>query len=136
MSKCTQSLGILLASLAVMLVAGANPAGAQGPLQEDTPLQDTWQDLIPSAAMWRSILFLSQLDGRTYYEFVDTLGDAHLYEVQDSTQQARPAIRNARVFEYVVSTYCKQRQGQRSCHGCERPHGSWTPSVKYREVGV
>ena len=46
------------------------------------------------------------------------------------------AIRNAKLFEYVVSTYCKQRQGQMSCKGCERPLGSWTPCVKYREVGV
>lgn len=46
------------------------------------------------------------------------------------------AIRNAKLFEYVVNTYCKQRQGQMSCRGCERPLGSWTPCVKYREVGV
>jgi signal transduction protein with GAF and PtsI domain len=42
------------------------------------------------------------------------------------------AIRNAKVFEYVVNTYCKQRQGQMSCRGCKRPLGSWTPCVKYR----
>jgi len=46
------------------------------------------------------------------------------------------AIRNAKVFEYVVNTYCKQRQGQRSCRGCQRPLGSWTPCVKYREASV
>jgi len=46
------------------------------------------------------------------------------------------AIRNAKVFEYVVNTYCKQRQGQMSCKGCERPLGSWTPCVKYREASV
>ncbi len=44
------------------------------------------------------------------------------------------AIRNAIVFEYVVNTYCKQRQGQMSCKGCQRPLGSWTPCVKYREA--
>jgi GAF domain-containing protein len=43
------------------------------------------------------------------------------------------AIRNARVFDYVVNTYCKQRQGQQSCKGCKRPLGSWTPCVKYRQ---
>ena len=43
------------------------------------------------------------------------------------------AIRNARVFDYVVNTYCRQRQGQQSCKGCQRPLGSWTPCVKYRE---
>ena len=43
------------------------------------------------------------------------------------------AIRNAKIFEYVVTSYCKQKQGQLSCRGCERPLGSWTPCVKYRE---
>jgi GAF domain-containing protein len=46
------------------------------------------------------------------------------------------AIRNAMLFEYVVNTYCKQRQGQMSCKGCRRPLGSWTPCVRYREAGV
>jgi sigma-B regulation protein RsbU (phosphoserine phosphatase) len=46
------------------------------------------------------------------------------------------AIRNAIVFEYVVNSYCKQRQGQPSCRGCERPLGEWTPCVKYRETQV
>ncbi|RLG43677.1 MAG: hypothetical protein DRN92_09085 [Thermoproteota archaeon] len=46
------------------------------------------------------------------------------------------AIRNAKVFEYVVNTYCKQRQGQNSCRGCKRPLGSWTPCVKYREASI
>jgi GAF domain-containing protein len=43
------------------------------------------------------------------------------------------AIRNAKIFEYVVKSYCKQKQGQLSCRGCDRPLGSWTPCVKYRE---
>lgn len=46
------------------------------------------------------------------------------------------AIRNAKVFEYVAGTYCKQRQGQGSCKGCSRPLGSWTPCVKQREVSI
>jgi len=43
------------------------------------------------------------------------------------------AVRNATVFDYVVNTYCKRRQGQHSCKGCERPLGSWTPCMRYRE---
>lgn len=43
------------------------------------------------------------------------------------------AIRNARIFEYVVNSYCLIRQGEHSCRGCQRPLGSWTPCVKYRE---
>jgi GAF domain-containing protein len=44
------------------------------------------------------------------------------------------AIRNARIFEYVVKSYCKQIQGQGTCRGCQRPLGSWTPCAKYREA--
>lgn len=41
------------------------------------------------------------------------------------------AIRNAKIFEYVVNSYCKQRQGATSCKGCQRPLKSWTPCAKY-----
>jgi len=43
------------------------------------------------------------------------------------------AVRNATVFDYLIGTYCKRRQGQASCKGCKRPLGSWTPCVRYRE---
>ena len=46
------------------------------------------------------------------------------------------AIRNARIFEYVVNSYCKQRQGETSCKGCRRPLRSWTPCAKYLEKGL
>ena len=46
------------------------------------------------------------------------------------------AIRNARIFEYVINSYCKQRQGETSCKGCRRPLRSWTPCVKYLEKGL
>jgi uncharacterized membrane-anchored protein YhcB (DUF1043 family) len=46
------------------------------------------------------------------------------------------AIRNARIFEYVINSYCKQRQGQLSCKGCKRPLRSWTPCVKYLEKSL
>jgi GAF domain-containing protein len=46
------------------------------------------------------------------------------------------AIRNAQVFEFLANTYCKQRQGQASCEGCERPLGSWAPCARYREGDV
>jgi GAF domain-containing protein len=46
------------------------------------------------------------------------------------------AIRNAKLFEYLAETYCRQRQGQGSCKGCRRPLGSWTPCVKYRESEI
>jgi hypothetical protein len=37
------------------------------------------------------------------------------------------AIKNAKLFDYVVDSYCKIRQGQNSCKGCKRPLKSWTP---------
>jgi hypothetical protein len=43
-------------------------------------------------------------------------------------------IRNAKIFEYVVKSYCKQLQGLGTCRGCKRPLGSWTPCAKYREA--
>jgi hypothetical protein len=43
------------------------------------------------------------------------------------------AIRNAEVFEYVVRSYCKRRQGETSCRGCDRPLWSWTPCVMYQD---
>ena len=46
------------------------------------------------------------------------------------------AILNARIFEYVIDSYCLQRQGQMSCKGCKRPLRSWTPCVKYLEKSL
>ncbi len=46
------------------------------------------------------------------------------------------AIRNAKIFEYVVNSYCKQRQGESSCKGCKRPLRSWTPCAKYLATGL
>jgi hypothetical protein len=37
------------------------------------------------------------------------------------------AIKNAKLFDIVVDSYCKIRQGQGSCRGCKRPLRSWTP---------
>ena len=44
------------------------------------------------------------------------------------------AIKNARLFEYVVNSYCKIRQGLNSCKNCERPLKSWTPCVRQLEL--
>jgi GAF domain-containing protein len=46
------------------------------------------------------------------------------------------AIRNAKLFEYLADLYCRQRQGRSSCKECQRPLGSWTPCVKYRETEI
>jgi hypothetical protein len=63
-------------------------------------------------------------------------GDFHEVELlflQNIAEEIAFAIRNAKLFEVVVKSYCKQRQGEPSCRGCKRPLGSWTPCVKYRE---
>ena len=43
------------------------------------------------------------------------------------------AVKNARLFDYVVNSYCKIRQGLHSCKGCERPLKSWTPCIRHLE---
>ena len=43
------------------------------------------------------------------------------------------AVKNARLFDCVVDSYCKIRQGLHSCKGCERPLKSWTPCVRHLE---
>jgi hypothetical protein len=37
------------------------------------------------------------------------------------------AIRNAKLFETVVESYCSRRQGDLNCRSCKRPLKSWTP---------
>jgi hypothetical protein len=63
-------------------------------------------------------------------------GDFHdedLLFLQTIAEEIAFAIRNGKLFEVVVKSYCKMRQGENSCRGCKRPLGSWTPCVKYRE---
>lgn len=59
--------------------------------------------------------------------------DDDLLFLQTIAEEIAFAIRNAKLFEVVVKSYCKQRQGLNTCKGCKRPLGSWTPCVKYRE---
>ena len=40
------------------------------------------------------------------------------------------AVKDARLFNYVVDSYCRLRQGESSCQGCRRPLKSWTPCAK------
>ena len=59
--------------------------------------------------------------------------DDDLLFLQTIAEEIAFAIRNAKLFEVVVKSYCKQRQGLNTCKGCKRPLGSWTPCVRYRE---
>ncbi len=101
-------------------------------IDSETGFQTRNMIVIPLVAGEEKIGVLEVLNKASVDDFTD---EEHLSLVSIAEELAF-AIRNATVFEYVVNTYCKQRQGQMSCKGCQRPLGSWTPCVKYREVGI
>jgi hypothetical protein len=72
---------------------------------------------------------LNRVGGEPFYQ-------EEMLMLQSIAEEIAFAIRNAKLFEVVVKSYCKQRQGQNSCKGCKRPLGSWTPCVKYREASI
>lgn len=74
-------------------------------------------------------------------EVINKVGGEPFYEeecllLQNIAEEIAFAVRNGKMFEVVVKSYCKQRQGQNTCRGCKRPLGSWTPCVKYREASI
>lgn len=74
-------------------------------------------------------------------EVLNKVGDEPFYEeerllLHNFAEEIAFAIRNGKMFEVVVKSYCKQRQGLSTCKGCKRPLGSWTPCVKYREASI
>lgn len=70
---------------------------------------------------------LNKTNGASFTE------DEHLF-LKMIAEEIAFAIRNAKVFDYVVNSYCKQRQGLATCKGCKRPLGSWTPCIKYQNL--
>ena len=74
-------------------------------------------------------------------EVLNKVGGEPFYEEErlmlyNFAEEIAYAIRNGKMFEVVVKSYCKQRQGLTSCQGCKRPLGSWTPCVRYREASI
>jgi len=61
-------------------------------------------------------------------KFFDHNDDQILSAIAD---EVALAVKNARLFDYVVESYCKIRQGANSCKGCKRPLKSWTPCAKH-----
>jgi GAF domain-containing protein len=61
-------------------------------------------------------------------KFFDKEDDQILSAIADEVAMA---VKNAKLFEYVVNSYCKIRQGKNSCKGCKRPLKSWTPCAKH-----
>ena len=72
---------------------------------------------------------LNKTDGKLFTE-------EELLLLTSIAEEVAFAIRNGKLFEVVVKSYCKQRQGLNTCKGCKRPLGSWTPCVKYREASA
>ena len=60
--------------------------------------------------------------------FFDKEDDQILSAIAD---EVALAVKNAKLLEYVVDSYCKIRQGKNSCKGCKRPLKSWTPCAKH-----
>lgn len=60
-------------------------------------------------------------------KFFDQQDDQILSAIADEVAMA---VKNARLFEFVVESYCKIKQGANSCKGCKRPLKSWTPCAK------
>ena len=74
-------------------------------------------------------------------EVINKIDDGSFLEeerllLQSIAEEIAFAIRNAKLFEVVVKSYCRQRQGMNTCKGCKRPLRSWTPCVKYRESAL
>jgi len=63
-------------------------------------------------------------------QFFDKEDDQILSAIAD---EVALAVKNARLFDYVVESYCKIRQGLNSCKGCKRPLKSWTPCARQLE---
>jgi hypothetical protein len=63
--------------------------------------------------------------------FFDKEDDQVLSAIAD---EVALAVKNARLFEYVVNSYCNIRRGINTCKGCKRPLKSWTPCVKQLEM--
>jgi hypothetical protein len=64
-------------------------------------------------------------------KFFDKEDDQVLSAIAD---EVALAVKNARLFEYVVNSYCNIRRGINTCKGCKRPLKSWTPCVKQLEL--
>lgn len=64
-------------------------------------------------------------------KFFDQADDQALSAIAD---EVALAVKNAKLFDYVVDSYCKIRQGQNSCKGCKRPLKSWTPCIRQLDL--
>jgi len=63
--------------------------------------------------------------------FFDKEDDQILSAIAD---EVALAVKNARLFEYAVESYCKIKQGLNSCKDCKRPLKTWTPCARQLEM--
>ena len=127
-------------------IAGAVLQSGQSEIVDNPQVDPRWYQAVDSdtGLSTRNLIAVPLVAGEEKIGVLEVLNkvggqpfseDEHLLLVSVAEESAF-AIRNARVFEYVANTYCRQRQGLGTCRGCERPLRSWTPCVKYREVGI
>ena len=64
-------------------------------------------------------------------KFFDKEDDQILSAIADEVAYA---VKNTRLFEYVVESYCKIKQGLNSCKGCKRPLKTWTPCARQLDM--
>jgi GAF domain-containing protein len=127
-------------------IAGAVLRSGRSEIVNDVPRDPRWYRTVASdtGLPTRNMIAIPLVAGEEKVGVLEVLNkaqggpfnDDELMLLTSVAEEIAFAVRNAMIFEYVADTYCKQRQGLRSCAGCERPLGSWTPCVKYREVGL
>jgi transcriptional regulator with GAF, ATPase, and Fis domain len=89
----------------------------------------------------RSILAIPLISGKELVGVIETINKIgnEGFDKEDAqiltaiADEVALAVKNARLFDYVVDSYCKIKQGEHSCKGCERPIQSWTPCVRHLE---
>ena len=113
-----------------------NDAGADARLYREIDAQSNFHTrnmiVVPLTAGQEQVGILEVINKTGADSFSE---EEHLL-LQSIAEEISFAVRNAKIFEYVANSYCKQRQGQLSCKGCQRPLGSWTPCLKYREASL
>jgi GAF domain-containing protein len=87
----------------------------------------------------KSILSAPLISGNEKVGVINAINkiETHFFDKEDDqilsaiADEVALAVKNARLFEYVINSYCKIKQGYNSCEGCKRPLKSWTPCAKH-----
>jgi len=90
----------------------------------------------------KSILSAPLISGNEKVGVINAINkiETHFFDKEDDqilsaiADEVALAVKNARLFEYVINSYCKIKQGHNSCEGCKRPLKSWTPCLRQQEL--